>query len=134
MVNIRSERAQKLIASPYAGDRPTCHQTGSARPSAYLENSQERRVLPIPAGPTIDTRRARWSREVSRPDLLVDVAGIPTEELQEALDLLRSKRGPDGRWNLEGTSGNLRLESPGRPSKMITFLALRVLGRAGRGR
>ena len=49
--------------------------------------------------------------------------------MQEALKLLRSKRGPEGRWALEGTNGKLRIEAPGRPSKMITFLALRVLKR-----
>ncbi len=50
---------------------------------------------------------------------------------QVALDLLRSKRSSDGRWALDGVNGKLRLEAPGRPSKMITFLALRVLQRAG---
>ena len=52
---------------------------------------------------------------------------------REALDLLRSKCRPDGRWVLEGVNGKLRLEPQGRPSKMITFLALRVLRRAGSG-
>lgn len=50
--------------------------------------------------------------------------------MNEALELLRSKRLPDGRWTLEGTNGKLRLEAPGKPSKMVTFLALRVLRRA----
>lgn len=49
---------------------------------------------------------------------------------REALSLLRSKRLPDGRWALDGTNGRLRLEPEGRPSKMVTFLALRVLLRA----
>ena len=48
----------------------------------------------------------------------------------EALAHLKSKRSPDGRWDLDSTNGNLRLETPHRPSKMITFLALRVLRRA----
>ena len=51
---------------------------------------------------------------------------------REALDLVRSKRLPDGRWALDGVNGKLRLEKPGRPSKMVTFLALRSLRRAGR--
>ena len=52
--------------------------------------------------------------------------------MKEALDHLESKRLPDGRWNLDWTNGNMVVESRGKPSKMITFLALRVLGRAGR--
>ncbi len=52
-------------------------------------------------------------------------------QAREALRLLRSKRLRDGRWALDGTNGDLRLESPGQPSTMITFLALRVLRRAG---
>ncbi len=49
---------------------------------------------------------------------------------REALDLLRSRRLPDGRWRLDGVNGKLRLERQGHPSKMITFLALRALRRA----
>ncbi len=51
---------------------------------------------------------------------------------QEARDLVRSKRLPDGRWALDGVNGKLRLESPGKPSKMVTFLALRALARTTR--
>lgn len=54
--------------------------------------------------------------------------------LREALDHLTSKRGADGRWVLDHTNGNMRLETTKRPSKMTTFLALRVLRRAGQGR
>ncbi len=42
---------------------------------------------------------------------------------------MESKRRRDGRWNLDSTNGDLRLEVPHRPSRMITFLALRVLRR-----
>ena len=52
--------------------------------------------------------------------------------MREALDHLESKRLPDGRWNLDHTNGDLVIEPRGRPSKMITFLALRALRRAGR--
>ncbi len=51
--------------------------------------------------------------------------------MAEALDVLMSKRLPDGRWPLEGTNGHVILEPRGKPSKMITFLALRVLRRVG---
>jgi len=50
--------------------------------------------------------------------------------LREALDHLVSKRFPDGRWSLDWTNGNLVVEPKNRPSKMITFLALRVLKHA----
>jgi len=53
--------------------------------------------------------------------------------MAEALDHLRSRRGPDGRWALDDTNGDLRLEARNAPSKMITFLARRVLRRAGQG-
>jgi len=50
--------------------------------------------------------------------------------MREALDHLVSKRLADGRWNLDWTNGNLVVEPRHRPSKIITFLALRVLRRA----
>ena len=53
---------------------------------------------------------------------------------REALDHLRSKRLPDGRWRLDHTNGDLVVESRGEPSKMITFLALRALRRASEAR
>ncbi len=49
--------------------------------------------------------------------------------MAEALDVVSSKRLADGRWPLEGTNGDLVVEPRGRPSKMITFLALRVFRR-----
>jgi len=67
-----------------------------------------------------------------------------------ALDLLRSKRRPDGRWNLDAHQVDpdpesarwfeehpdrrpipLAFETPGRPSKMVTLRALTVLSRVG---
>lgn len=50
--------------------------------------------------------------------------------LCEAIGVIEAKRLRDGRWPLDGTNGKLRVEAPGRPSKMITFLALRALRRA----
>ncbi len=60
-----SPRAQNVIPSPYAGDRPSCHQTRSTTPSTYLRNSQASRLLPIPAWPVIETSRTRRSRDVA---------------------------------------------------------------------
>lgn len=63
--------------------------------------------------------------------------------LKYALSILNEKRRPDGKWNLDAVHPDLQgpiaklygrrpptpysLESVGRPSKMITFLALKVL-------
>ncbi len=87
-------------------------------------------------------RYPRWS-ELHYPwhywyDVLVGLdfltaLGYGTDpRAREALNLLRSKRLSDGRWPLERVSGRLRLEPQGRPSKMITFLALRALRRVQR--
>ena len=62
---IISPSAQNVMPSPYAGLRPSCHQTVSTSPSMYLRNSQARRDLPIPAGPMTLTRRGRPSRLVA---------------------------------------------------------------------
>jgi len=70
--------------------------------------------------------------------------------LEGAVSLLKSKRRPDGRWNLDAVHPDLEggmaewygkhvsqaptpfgLEKAGRPSKMITFRALLVLHRLG---
>ncbi len=62
-------------------------------------------------------------------DFLTALGYAGDARMNEALAVLRSKRLPDGRWTLEGTNGDLRVEARGRPSKMITFLAMRVLRR-----
>jgi hypothetical protein len=67
--------------------------------------------------------------------------------LKFALSVLKEKRRPDGRWNLDAVHPDLEgpiaklyarspptpfsLEPVGRPSKMMTFLALGVLKRLG---
>ncbi|HEY7588474.1 MAG TPA: hypothetical protein VIB49_07000 [Thermoplasmata archaeon] len=48
----------------------------------------------------------------------------------EALEMLRGKRKADGRWVLDRPPGDMVLETPQEPSKMITFLALRILRRS----
>ncbi len=64
-------------------------------------------------------------------DFLTALGYAADPRAREALNLLGSRRLPNGRWALDGVNGKLRLEPQGRPSKMITFLALRVLQRAG---
>ncbi len=60
-----SPNAQKLMPSPYAGERPACQYMVSARPSTYFRNSHARRLLPMPAGPISDTNLGCFSRPVA---------------------------------------------------------------------
>jgi len=72
------------------------------------------------------------------------------KRLGYAISLLKSKRRPDGRWNLDAVNPDpespqgrwniehpkqattpFALEKPGKPSKIITLNALKVLGRIG---
>ena len=62
---IISPSAQNVTPSPYDGERPRCHQTCSTTPSRYFSSSQASRLLPMPAWPTSETRRARRSRPVA---------------------------------------------------------------------
>lgn len=55
----------------------------------------------------------------------------PDARLAEAIDLVASKRGEDGRWRLEACYPGTMLvdlgEREGQPSRWITLRALRVL-------
>jgi hypothetical protein len=68
--------------------------------------------------------------EVTR--ILVDL-GVHDARMNEALDLLRAKRKPDGRWLLDDTFNGsflVDVEEKGKPSKWITLEALLTLERA----
>lgn len=77
-------------------------------------------------------------------DMLTRLGYAGDRRLRPALDLLRTKRRPDGRWRLEAVHPDLgagagyrlprktrrfALEEVGRPSKWITLTALQVLKR-----
>jgi squalene cyclase len=86
-------------------------------------------------------------------DLLVGLDFMTTlgfgddRRLKFAISVLKEKRRPDGRWNLDAVHPDLEgriaelyarkpptpfsLEPVGQPSKMITFLALKVLKKSG---
>jgi hypothetical protein len=73
-----------------------------------------------------------WHYDVLRGLEYLRSAGVtPDERLAEAIDLVRSKRTEDGRWLLETRySGVMPVEMDedvGRPSRWITFRALRIL-------
>lgn len=78
-----------------------------------------------------------WYYDVARAlDYFRAARPQPDERTAEALDLLESKRGADGRWPLEHAYHSRLLvelgESEGRPSRWLTLRGLRVLRRAGR--
>ncbi len=58
-------------------------------------------------------------------------SAVPDERVSEAIDLVASKRGSDGRWLLEvqypGEMPVAMDEDEGQPSRWITLRALRVL-------
>jgi hypothetical protein len=78
----------------------------------------------------------RWHYDVLRGlDHLAASGARPDSRLDEALDLVESKRRPDGRWPLQnhhGGSEHFEIEATGKPSRWNTLRALRVLRWAGR--
>ncbi|HSI99225.1 MAG TPA: hypothetical protein VLA59_02445 [Patescibacteria group bacterium] len=78
-----------------------------------------------------------WYYDVVRVlDYLRRARPAPDDRMAEALDIVESKRGPDGRWPLERAHHD-RLhvdlaETEGGPSRWITLRALRILRWAGR--
>lgn len=89
------------------------------------------------SGAVIDPRLTRfsfpprWHYDVLRALDYFQSSGAPWDaRLEEAVDLVRRKRRPDGRWNLQNRhSGRtwFEMERPGRPSRWNTLRALRVL-------
>jgi hypothetical protein len=74
----------------------------------------------------------RWHYDVLRGlEYFRDVGGPPDPRLDEAMDLLRSKRQTDGTWLLENTHPGkvwfVLEDGDGRPSRWNTLRALRVL-------
>jgi hypothetical protein len=73
----------------------------------------------------------RWHYDVLRALDFFQRINAPTDSrLGDAIDLLLSKRRPDGRWKLENHHRGREfflLEKPGQPSRWNTLRALRVL-------
>ena len=75
---------------------------------------------------------ARWHYDVLRGLEYFEAAGDPPDpRVEEAMQLLRAKRQPDGRWLLENTHrGKVHFaleDGDGQPSRWNTLRALRVL-------
>ena len=78
-----------------------------------------------------------WFYDVVRVlDYMRQARPEPDERMNEALDIVESKRGADGRWRLEHAYHDASLvdfgEAEGQPSRWITLRALRTLRWAGR--
>jgi hypothetical protein len=74
----------------------------------------------------------QWYYDVLRGlDYFRQVGGAPDPRLTDAIELVRSKRQPDGTWLLENTHPGLAWfameDGDGRPSRWNTLRALRVL-------
>ncbi|WP_411719764.1 hypothetical protein [Mycetocola sp.] len=73
----------------------------------------------------------RWYYDALRGlDYFRAAALAPDPRLDEAIDLVENKRGPDGRWLLENPHPgkvHFEMEKQGEPSRWITLRALRVL-------
>ena len=72
----------------------------------------------------------RWYYDVLRGLEHFRRADVRDDRLEEAVELVRSKRQDDGRWLLENThpgAVHVRMEEDGRPSRWNTLRALRVL-------
>jgi hypothetical protein len=78
-----------------------------------------------------------WRYDILRGlDYLREAGVKPDERVDEAVGIVESKRGADGRWSLEHAHHDRLLvdmgEREGEPSRWITLHALRVLRWAGR--
>ena len=90
------------------------------------------------ASPTSFAFPTWWHYDVLRALDYLRAAGVaPDERASEAIEMVASKRGGDGRWALEiRHAGPMPIEideGAGRPSRWITLRALRVLDWAAAG-
>ena len=124
-------------------------QSDGARPgvaAARLRGQEyllERRLLRrLSTGEVIDPAwtqfsfPTRWHYDVLRGlDYLRSAGVVPDERCAEAIDLVESKRDPDGRWPLENTHpGRVHFdmeEGDGKPSRWNTLRSMRVLAWSG---
>jgi len=112
--------------------------TKGARSRAH-EYLLERKLLrSLSTGELVNSRWAlfsfppRWHYDVLRGlDYLQDARVVPDDRVDEAIDLVESKRDKEGRWPLQNHYGGREHFSmepgPGKPSRWNTLRALRVL-------
>ena len=71
-----------------------------------------------------------YQTDILEVSLLLAALGYRDERMQEAVDRILEKQGPDGRWKLEASfNGRFQvdIETKGQPSKWITFRALDLI-------
>ncbi len=121
-----------------AGSSPAMAAVTAARERGQEYLLQRRLLRRLSTGDVIDPSWTqfsfppRWLYDVLRAlDYLRAADVTPDERVAEAIALVESKRGPDGRWLLENTHpGDVYFElddGEGRPSRWNTLHALRVL-------
>lgn len=109
-----------------------------ARSRAHEYLLQRRLMYRLSTGELVDRRwllmsfPPRWHYDVLRGLDYLRSAGVkPDERWAEAIELVESKRDPDGRWPLENTHpGRVHFEmdeGDGKPSRWNTLRAMRVL-------
>lgn len=123
------EAMAAFAAIPVARRTPEVRAASARGAEFFLSRGLLHEGAPYPRWSQLHYPWHYWYDALVGLDFLTALGYGADSRLEAALALLRSKRLPDGRWNLEGANGDLRLERQGRPSKMITFLALRVLRR-----
>lgn len=73
-----------------------------------------------------------WDTDVLEMLVLLTGLGYRDQRMEEAMELLLSKQGKNGRWTLENTYNGrfqVNIESKAKPSKWVTLNVLRVLKR-----
>jgi hypothetical protein len=85
---------------------------------------------------TLFSYPTRWHYDVLRGLDYLRTAGVePDARVQEAVELVETKRERDGRWLLENTHPgdvHFHMEEEGLPSRWNTLRSMRVLEWAGR--
>ena len=117
------------------GEKP---EVGAARRRGQEYLLERRMLRRFSTGEVVDEAWTRfsypthWHYDVLRGLDYLRSAGVsPDERVAEAVDLVKQKRGEDGRWSLDNVhEGELHFpmdEGEGKPSLWITLRALRVL-------
>lgn len=75
----------------------------------------------------------RWKHTVLRAlNAFADYGVAYDPRMDDALDYIESKRTKDGTWKMQSPFAGqeyFRTEEPGKPSRVISFLALKALGK-----
>ena len=133
---------EALLASGQTGSHQPNVAAARARGDQYLLDRQLFKRLSTGEPITVDRKRGNdwtqfafptwWHYDILRGLDYLRAAGVtPDERVADAIEIVRSKQQPDGRWLLDiehpGTAPIDFGETAGEPSRWITLRALRVL-------